>query len=1166
MTSASSVPALKPNAQGRPSQFSKTKLCRFQLLGICAKGLQCPFAHGEDELKPLPDLRCTKLCRQLLTEGQCTTPNCGYAHRREELRSAAPSKADGRQKLKRGKANQKEAAPSSKEDRLLMPPPGLEEWSGTTYDAFASVRPAQATAVMPGVDPKDMYFFPESYRMPMQSTLPDVADLHLGLPVSSDETGEAADVPAYVHVPLQLGEIDPGLLKGTLAADGSSTTDVSETSTVEEDPITEEPWMESYAYTWYGNAGGSELSGYGNFGNENMRPRAVEIGEVSASQLRLSTGSWSTWNERDVVSDLILVEVLDFLMDVKDGQLAEALSRELKFFVNIAKKTKEKERRKRRPTSVFSNKAAPEDIESILSITLELLDKWGRYYEAAGSPGGAKIVDAWKELTKENVRFPQGPAEYVFLTKPSASRDAGAFGFGSTGGGGGSSSFGGFGVEVSAPGSNSELSEPALQSLAAAVQSAVAQYGPGSPEAGEATAHFESMLAQWQHAAAEAVERGDMAAYEHFSAVAVRYAELQIGSPSASTENSRTFSGVSGVSPSPPDSDTVPESHSSSHKKHRRRKKEPQPDTFEVPPEVAMTPSFGHPGSDWAEADAAAAAYRAGEFGGSFGVGSSGFASDPGDSSDPFGAPSGAQGQGMSTEDFGGLAGGLSGSFPDAGMAQFGSQPGAYGAAGYDYGFNTGAFDAPGSQATQPSMDYDQQFARGTDPNSFSGSASAMMAMAHGSGGAENFNKASAPAPDAGPADLGPEEVDSEAAEAEEGGSRLRQLCERLQAEVEELKGQLQSSNSKELKAAQKRIKELERQQQRQEGQDSRDLTISALRETNMQMQAELDRRGLDLAAARRKAVEVEKRLSEKEEVFSDTCQRLVEAQQRVAQLEGELTHQREVETSLQDRLQGARAQQTVAEVELRQARHALSSATGLESDLQRRSVPYGSGSFAPRPSADLQAPDLNLSVSQADELASTVSAEKAPQSRFISADPESTREMPKAAPLPRSSPQTWMETPRIWQPVGALVRRLPPSHELTLRTSSHFRDLLLKQQGILYEDQQVLLALRSRVAPSTSTSSRRTIEFEATLSNRSGHQIHDVKLQPAADAHSVASRFDLQLQVRGRESAGHSSSMLWPQHQLHFDGKLEVFGVVDSSDGGPQVDLSYLLPDNQAL
>ena len=33
-------------------------------------------------------------------------------------------------------------------------------------------------------------------------------------------------------------------------------------------------------------------------------------------------------------------KVLDFLMDVKDGQLADAFSRELKFFVNIAKKTK----------------------------------------------------------------------------------------------------------------------------------------------------------------------------------------------------------------------------------------------------------------------------------------------------------------------------------------------------------------------------------------------------------------------------------------------------------------------------------------------------------------------------------------------------------------------------------------------------------------------------------------------------------------------------------------------------------------------------------------------------------------------------------------------------------------------------------------------------------
>mmetsp|Transcript_68129 Transcript_68129/g.197471 ORF Transcript_68129/g.197471 Transcript_68129/m.197471 type:complete len:441 (-) Transcript_68129:86-1408(-) len=75
--------------QGRNSQFSKTKMCRFELLGMCAKGAQCQFAHGPAELKPLPDLKCTKLCRELLQNGQCTSKNCTYAHTREELRQVA---------------------------------------------------------------------------------------------------------------------------------------------------------------------------------------------------------------------------------------------------------------------------------------------------------------------------------------------------------------------------------------------------------------------------------------------------------------------------------------------------------------------------------------------------------------------------------------------------------------------------------------------------------------------------------------------------------------------------------------------------------------------------------------------------------------------------------------------------------------------------------------------------------------------------------------------------------------------------------------------------------------------------------------------------------------------------------------------------------------------
>jgi len=71
----------------RAQQFSKTKLCKFELLGICAKGRACPFAHGGAEMKPLPDLRCTKLCVSLLQTGQCDTPDCTFAHSREELRT-----------------------------------------------------------------------------------------------------------------------------------------------------------------------------------------------------------------------------------------------------------------------------------------------------------------------------------------------------------------------------------------------------------------------------------------------------------------------------------------------------------------------------------------------------------------------------------------------------------------------------------------------------------------------------------------------------------------------------------------------------------------------------------------------------------------------------------------------------------------------------------------------------------------------------------------------------------------------------------------------------------------------------------------------------------------------------------------------------------------------
>ncbi|CAE7193747.1 unnamed protein product [Symbiodinium sp. CCMP2456] len=66
--------------------FSKTKMCKFHILGACTKGDSCKFAHRKDELQDLPDLACTKLCKMLISTGSCDDPNCRYAHNRAELK------------------------------------------------------------------------------------------------------------------------------------------------------------------------------------------------------------------------------------------------------------------------------------------------------------------------------------------------------------------------------------------------------------------------------------------------------------------------------------------------------------------------------------------------------------------------------------------------------------------------------------------------------------------------------------------------------------------------------------------------------------------------------------------------------------------------------------------------------------------------------------------------------------------------------------------------------------------------------------------------------------------------------------------------------------------------------------------------------------------------
>lgn len=82
-----SAAANKPEYRGGAlgAACRKTRLCHLYVLGQCPKESDCKFAHGEGELRTLPDLTRTRMCPKLVSSGYCDAAACRYAHGANEL-------------------------------------------------------------------------------------------------------------------------------------------------------------------------------------------------------------------------------------------------------------------------------------------------------------------------------------------------------------------------------------------------------------------------------------------------------------------------------------------------------------------------------------------------------------------------------------------------------------------------------------------------------------------------------------------------------------------------------------------------------------------------------------------------------------------------------------------------------------------------------------------------------------------------------------------------------------------------------------------------------------------------------------------------------------------------------------------------------------------------
>jgi len=127
----------KPNAM-----YKATRLCQFYLEGRCARGSECTFAHGHEQMKQQPDLYRTALCKEFSKTGHFTNSSmCLFAHGEVELRRSKKKKKT-KQPVDHQSMPVQVASPEAIPLQYILPKPGFcpsldDESNGESRPTFS---------------------------------------------------------------------------------------------------------------------------------------------------------------------------------------------------------------------------------------------------------------------------------------------------------------------------------------------------------------------------------------------------------------------------------------------------------------------------------------------------------------------------------------------------------------------------------------------------------------------------------------------------------------------------------------------------------------------------------------------------------------------------------------------------------------------------------------------------------------------------------------------------------------------------------------------------------------------------------------------------------------------------------------------------------------------